>query len=71
MLYLIASFALAVFFAVGSVIFWGPLNLPTWTSSVFWSIIGAGAVLRLMQISADAWCKQRKARNKPCPSFFR
>ncbi len=66
MLYMISAFGIAIFFGVSTVVVYGPLNLPEWISPVFWSIIGAGAILRVLEILRDALCRLRKRRHKPC-----
>ncbi len=55
MLYFIGSIVLAMVIGIVSVSHFGPEALPPWVDGLFWGIMGAGALVRFLEITVFAW----------------
>jgi hypothetical protein len=64
--FLISSVILAMFFGLASVLAFGPDHIPDWTQAVVWGLIGAGSLLRLLELVLGGWCRRRRAVHGLC-----
>jgi len=67
MLYFIGSIVLAMVIGIVSVSYFGPNGLPQWVDGLFWGIMGAGALVRFLEITVFDWY-QRLGTRHPLPA---
>ncbi len=71
MLYFIGSIGLAMVIGVVSVGHYGPDGLPPWVDGLFWGIMGAGALVRFLEITVFAWYQRPGTRHQRRTSMKR
>jgi uncharacterized BrkB/YihY/UPF0761 family membrane protein len=63
MLYFLGSIVLAMMIGIVSVSYFGPDALPPWVDGLFWGTLGAGALVRFLEITVFAWYQRAGTRH--------